>query len=376
MIYFDNAATTYPKPEEVYKAVDNANRNLAFNSGRGSYKKAKEVTKYIDETREILGNELKVQAKNVIFKSSATESLNAIIEGIDWNYEDTVYITPFEHNSIVRPLEDIRKKFNIKIKIIPFDEKTWELKTQELENMYVLEKPKAVFVSTKSNVTGYKLPYKQICEISKKYNCVITLDASQSFMIDKNINDADADFIVFAGHKSLYATFGIAGFIKKTSYPLKPTKFGGTGSDTMNNNMPEELPTKYEAGSPNIVAIIGLNTSLKWIKDKQIEEKEKELTQYFIKKVKDIPKVKVHVPKDEEKCLGIVSISIDEYLSEDVGQILDEEYDICVRTGYHCAPYIHDFISSRESAGTVRISFNYFNTTEEIDKLIEALKTF
>lgn len=374
MIYLDNAATTFPKPECVYKALDKANREMAFNAGRGSYKKARELSIKIDETRQKLADIVKTDKNNVIFKTSSTSALNNIIFGLSWNIGDNIYVSPFEHNSVMRPLEKIKKKFNVNIIILPFDKQTWEI-SEETWNMFALKKPKCIICSAKSNVTGYKLPVQEIFKQGKRYDSINILDASQSFGIDKGISKENTDFIVFAGHKSLYASFGIAGFIKLSDINLEITQFGGTGSDSLNLNMPNEEPNKYEAGSKNIVAIIGLLESLKWLENTEVEEKEKELTKYLYKKLKNVKKVIVYTPVDEKKCIGILSINVQGYSAEEVGSILDEEFDIAVRTGYHCAPLIHDFINSMEFNGTIRISLNYFNNKQDIDKLIEALNT-
>jgi len=374
MIYLDNAATTYPKPECVYKITDKANREMAFNSGRGSYRKAKEVSTKIDETRQLLADIVKTNKNNVIFKPSSTGALNNIILGLDWNEGDNIYISPFEHNSVIRPLEHIKKKYNVNVIILPFNKKTWEL-SDEAVDMFALKKPKCVICSAKSNVTGYKIPVDKIFKEAKKYNSINVIDASQSFGIDKSISKENTDFIVFAGHKSLYATFGVAGFIKLSNINLKITEFGGTGSDSLNPNMPTDMPTAYESGSKNVVAIIGLSESLKWLQENNVEEKEEELTQYLYEELTKISKVIIYVPADPKKCVGIISINVEGYTPDDVASILDEEFDISVRKGYHCAPFVHEFIGSQEFNGTVRISFNYFNSKEEIDKLIEALKS-
>ena len=374
MIYFDNAATTFPKPEGVYEALNNANRELAFNAGRGSYNKAKEASAKIDETRELLANIIKANKENVVFKTSATTALNNIILGLEWTSGDNVYISPFEHNSVIRPLEYIKKKYNINVIVLPFSKKTWDLE-EDVYDMFALKKPKCIICSSISNVTGFKLPISEIFLEGKKYNSINVLDASQSYGVDRRIKKDNLDFVIFAGHKSLYASFGVAGFITLGNVRPKIIEFGGTGSDSLNPSMPLEMPTKYEAGSKNIVAISGLNESLKWLEKNDVEKKEEELTKYLYEKLSCVSKVIIYVPCDIKKCMGIISINVEGYSAEDVGAILDEEFDIAVRTGYHCAPYVHDFIGSREFNGTVRISMSYFNTFEEIDKLIEALKT-
>ena len=375
MIYLDNAATTFPKPEEVYLALDKANREYGFNAGRGSYDKAKNASNIIGETREELASLVNTKKENVLFSTSSTEALNTIIFGLDYQEGDNIYVSPFEHNSVMRPLEEIRKRYNINMNVLPFDKETWEVK-EELEDMFALKKPKYIFCSSKSNVTGYKLPFKQIFELGKKYQSINVLDASQSFGVDKSIDTNYTDYIVFAGHKSLYASFGVAGFIKLNDQKLKPFLYGGTGSDSLNLDMPEEGESRYEAGSKNIVAIYGLHESIKWLKENDIEGTEKKLTDYFLEKIKENKKVKIYVPKDKDKCVGIISLNIEGYSAEEVGSILNEEFEICVRTGYHCCPLVHDFIRSKMHYGTVRVSFNYFNTFNDVDKLVEALKTF
>lgn len=376
MIYLDNAATTFPKPESVYKKLDEANRNYAFNSGRGSYKKSKEISRIIDDTRKKIADLASFEDKNnVIFSSSSTEALNKIILGLEYKEGDIIYISPFEHNSLIRPLELVKRKYNIELKILPIDSKTWEF-TEELNNIFALEKPRYIFISSKSNVCGFKINYKYVFELGKKYDAINILDASQSFGVDKDISMNNTDFLVFAGHKSLYASFGVAGFIINKNVKLKSVFVGGTGSDSLNPIMPDELPTKYEAGSKNVVSIIGLNESIKWLKSNDVEKKEKELTNYMISKLKTIEKVILYLPEQEDRCVGVISINVKGYLPDEVGRVLDEEFNICVRAGFHCSPLIHRILNTKEIGGTVRISVNYFNTIKDIDNLIDALKTF
>ena len=374
MIYLDNSATTFPKPEEVYKALDFANRNLAFNAGRGNYKKAQEVTKIIDETREEIASLVNANANNVAFLSSATECLNIIINGLQLDDGDVVYISPFEHNAIVRPLFEIQKDKKIEIIIMPFDKKTWLPDLNKLDEMMAIKKPKAVFVSQISNVTGLMLDYENIFELAKKYQGITVLDSAQAFGV-VNPNLKYVDFCIFAGHKSLYASFGIAGIVAKDFGLLNVTKSGGTGSDSLNHYMPEKGYGRIEAGSPNAVAIYGLLASTKWVKKQNIFKKELEITQYAISQLSKSDKIKLYLPKVIENIVGILSFNVDGYRSEEVGEILSNEFDICIRTGYHCSPFVHDFLESKGFGGTVRISFGAFNSKDDIDILMRALKT-
>lgn len=374
MIYFDNAATTFPKPESVYFELDKANRN-AFNTGRGSYKCAREASIIKDTVKSNLLKLNNIKTGNVIYTSSATASLNNIIFGLNIKENDYIYVSPFEHNSIIRPLEQLKKIKKINIEVLSFKKESWEADLNKINDQFVLHKPAAVFLSQVSNVTGYILPYEQIFELSDKYNSINILDAAQGYGIVPITNVSNINYIVFAGHKSLYASFGIAGFIKIKNDELDTCIFGGTGSDTMNPNMPSNIPDKYEAGSPNIVSIRGLNASIDWLNNHEVYEHELELTKYLIEQLQSLKKIKVFIPDNIKNIFGIVSIGVDGYSSDDVGNILDDEFSICVRTGYHCAPLVHDFIDSLVYNGTVRISLSYFNTKTEIDDLIEALKT-
>jgi len=375
MIYLDNAATTYPKPECVYKALDKANRN-AFNTGRGSYKVARELTKIIDITRSQILDLNNIKDGNVVFTASATQALNDIIFGVDIKEGDNVYISPFEHNSIVRPLARLKKIKNINIVHIPFKKDTWELDSDKLKNMFALNKPSVVLLTHVNNVTGFIIPYEEIFLESKKYKAINVLDCSQSYGIVPIKNTELLHYITFAGHKSLYASFGIAGFIKLKNDKLSKCIFGGTGSDTMNQEMPDSIPEGYEAGSPNIVAISGLHESINWLKDIDVYNHEKELTKYLIAELKKVKKCKIFIPDNyDNRIFGVVSFNILGYTSEEVGNILDDEFDIYVRTGYHCGPLIHDFIGATDSNGTIRVSLGYFNTKNDIDELVKALKT-
>lgn len=374
MVYLDNAATTYPKPETVYKALDTGNRN-AFNTGRGSYKVARAASEIKEDVRRKILDLNNIKTGKIAFTNSATNALNDLIFGIDVKEGDYIYVSPFEHNSIIRPLEELKRRCKVNVSVLPFDKITWKPDLQKIENLFALHSPKAILLSQVSNVTGYMLPYNEIFEKGKKYNSINILDSSQGYGIIKIDDFSNINYIVFAGHKSLYASFGIAGYIKLQNDFLKKNIFGGTGSDTLNPNMPDSFPEGYEAGSSNIVAMYGLNASTDWLSKTKVYEHEKDLTMYLISELLKLKKVKVFIPDDYDSIFGVVSIGIDGYKSDDVGTILDDEFDICVRTGYHCSPLIHEFIDSLEYSGTIRVSLSYFTSKADIDYLIKALKT-
>lgn len=379
LIYLDNAATTFPKPEIVYETLDKFYRNCGVNAGRGSYKLARDASNLILDTRKLLGDLVNYKEYNrIIFTSSATQASNQIINGLQWDEFKTVYISPFEHNAIMRPLNYIKEKFNINIEVLPFDKETFELDIDKMRQMFAQKYPDYVFISHISNVTGYILPTELIIEEAKKFQSIIVLDAAQSMgLISMDVKKLNVDFVIFAGHKNLYGPFGIAGYIDNSNINLVESFIGGTGSDSLNLNMPSSYPDRYEAASHNIQAIAGLNAAIKWINNTGIENirlKEMKLTKRVIQGISKVYGTSLYVPKNIEKQVGIVSFNLNEYYPDELGQVLDEDFNIAVRTGYHCAPIIHDFLGTREKGGTVRISLGYFNEEEQINYILKCLE--
>ncbi len=379
MIYLDNAATTFPKSENVYKMMDWINRNQCVNAGRGGYRLAREATKLIDETKENLLSLLKLPLnRQVVFTPSATIALNQIIFGLEWNRLKNIYVTPFEHNAIMRPLYKIASIHDIKIRTIPFNKETWEVDMEQLQKDFAMNNPDYIFMSHMSNVTGYILPCEEILEASVQYAPTTIIDCSQSLgtvPIKKEI--LDADFLVFAGHKSLYGPMGIGGFISREKVQLEPVILGGTGTESLNLEMPKTGSTRYEAASYNIQAVAGLNEAIKWIKEEGIDKiytHKKKLTEQLIDALKEKNEIKVYLPNNLGQHCNIISFNLGDWNSEDVGIVLDEDFNIAVRTGYHCSPLVHDFLDTRKSLGTVRIGIGYFNTEEEIRKLLDAIE--
>jgi cysteine desulfurase family protein len=380
LIYFDNAATTFPKPEEVYRQMDYANRNLSVNAGRGSYGLAMQASKLIEGTRKNLAELINLDVyNNVVLTPSATIALNQIIFGSTWDEYKNVYVTPFEHNAIIRPLKYLEKKYNIKIFVIPFDNETFELNIDKLKYDFSRNAPDYIFTTHISNVTGYIIPVEDIAEIARQYNPIITVDCSQSMgLLPIDCLKTSADYLVFAGHKSLYGPFGIGGFIDvRGKMELSEVILGGTGSDSLNPDMPNSLPHKYESASYNIQAISGLNAALNWIKSESVQEiyeKENILTAKVIDGLNQISGIRVYKPSDIKKITSIVSFNLHDLNANDVGLILDQDFNIAVRSGYHCAPLVHDFLNTRRTGGTVRISVGYFNNEKQIEYLLHSLR--
>lgn len=374
-IYLDNAATTFPKSEAVYKAMDDANRRFAVNAGRGSYKLAREANAIIDDTKERLLRLVSASSTSkVVFTPSITISLNMILQGITWQKGDIVYVSPYEHNAVARTLEKLKNDFQIVVKLMPLTEE-FDINLPLLESLFITDRPKCVCCTGVSNVTGYILPTKEIFKAAKECGAITILDSAQSLGIIEQKLD-DIDFLAFAGHKTLYGPFGIGGFIDNSRVKLKQVIVGGTGSNSLILSMPEETPNRYESSSPNIVAIAGLNAALEELDVNHNFKFEKELTQYAIEKLEEISNIRIYKSQKMDSQIGIISFNIRNsgLSADDIGNILDEEFGIAVRTGYHCAPYIHNLLGDIEYSGTVRIGLGKFNTREHIDALCDALE--
>ena len=374
MIYLDNAATSFPRPEAVCAEMDRVNRTLSVNAGRGGYKAAREASEIIYDTKKKLSELFHCTGKaDVVLTPSVTQAFNQVLNGLDISENTVVYITAYEHNAIARTMESIRQRTGCTVCIIPMEEKTLEIDLKKTEYLFHEKNPDIVISTVISNVTGYMLPVKDLFELAKQYHAITIADAAQAAgLIDIDLDEIKADIIGFAGHKTLCGPFGIGGFIIRKDVSLKCILTGGTGSDSLNLSMPQSAPGRYEAGSENIVAIAGLHAALEWLSANQHMEHIKELTDYLVDGLSKNPDVTVFTTNQQ---LGIVSFVVEGYDSGDIGQILDDEFDIAVRTGYHCAPYIHKYLQDIPYAGTVRVGIGPFNTKEDIDTFIEAVES-
>ena len=264
--YFDNAATTYPKPECVYQAMDSFNRECGVSLGRGQHKLSAKATFVADETRELLLQLFHCSNKEVVFTSTATEALNIILNGICVPEGANVYISPFEHNAVTRTLYHLQSKVKYNIIQLEVRKDNFIYDMKAISEQFASAIPYVVIVSHASNVIGAIAPIEDIFSLAKKYNSITVADMCQtSGLIDTNISSNIYDYIVFAGHKTLYGPLGVSGFIGNNLSMLPPIIYGGTGIESANQDMPKDSPERFEAGSHNTAAIAGLNAAIKWI---------------------------------------------------------------------------------------------------------------
>ncbi|MCQ4936360.1 aminotransferase class V-fold PLP-dependent enzyme [Anaerotignum propionicum] len=371
--YFNNAATTYPKPEKVYTFADKFYRETGVNSGRGQINSASKLTTL---TRQMLLELFHAKNKKVVFTPSATEAINVILRGLPLTDNCTVYVSPFEHNAVIRTLHYLQGIYKLNIITLAVDETTLKYDVEKIKYQFSESTPNLVVMSHGSNVCGVVAPIQKICTLSHGYGAINVIDMCQTAgLIDTDISGSIYDFVVFAGHKTLYATFGIAGFICNGDIILEPLIFGGTGIDSANLDVPDTIPERYEVGSQNILGIAGLYAALEWNKEigiSNIYAKEQASHDKLLNILKKYDNIKVIMPADDVLAVGVVSCVFDGYSSDNIGQILSEQ-GVEVRTGLHCAPTAHKFLGTFP-AGTVRFSVSYFNTDEDFEKLDEALE--
>ena len=372
--YFDNAATTFPKPECVYNFTDQFYRECGVNVGRGQHKLASRASALVQETRELLLELFHCPAKKVVFTHTATEAINLILRGLPINDNYTVYISPFEHNAVTRVLYHLQTMYDIHLETLCFNKETMTCDMARIRNQFAEKKPNWMVVSHASNVCGVVSPIKELCHLSKEFGSINIVDMCQTAgLVDTDLSGEDIDFAVFAGHKTLYSPLGVAGVVSSFAIKPQPLLFGGTGVESANQALPESVPERYEVASPDIAAIAGLNASLKWIKETGIQniyEKEQENYKRLVELLSRYENIKIIDTSDAES-IGVVSCLFDGYGSDSIGQILSEQ-NVAVRTGLHCAPTAHKFIGTFP-AGTVRFSVSYFNTDEDFDVLEAAL---
>ena len=374
MAYFDNAATTYPKPDSVYSFMDEFYRNSGGSAGRGNYSLASSAKGLIDETRKLLQELLHCPAKQVVFTPTATIALNIIIQGIIATGIKNVYISPFEHNAVTRTLHHFEELGQIKVTQLSVSP-SLQYDLERIKYQFDAVRPDFLIMSHASNVIGLIAPAEEICTLAKNSGAITLVDMAQTAgLVDLNVGLEAIDFAVFAGHKTLLGPTGISGFIMNPAVNLPPVLFGGTGYDSANQNMPDSFPEKYEMGTLNIAGVAGLNAALKWIKDKGIDwvrQQEEINRENLLAILTEYDFLSVVGYNPECKYVGIVSCLMDGISSDSAGKIFSDR-GISVRTGLQCAPKAHQFIGTYP-AGTIRFSVNLMTADADFEALRYAL---
>ena len=373
--YFDNAATTFPKPSIVYDYADSFYRNSGGNIGRGGNALAVAAGEIAKAAKNNLKKLYDCPADEVIFTASATDALNRILLGLNLTKGDVVYCTPFEHNAVTRPLFHLAETTGIKIEVLPFDAETFMPRYEEIEEAFAAQPPRLVVMTHASNVCGAVVPVETVARMAKTYSATTVIDMSQTAgLLPLQLSSDLFDFAVFAGHKTLYGPFGIGGFICKRGAKLRPVFFGGNGINSVEQRLPENIVQMEEIGSQNTYAIAGLKASTDWLLEQGLEairKSEMENRDRLLECLRAAESCSLIGEGMECERIGVVSALFDGY-SPDEGEMVLGRCGVAVRSGIQCAPYAHRFLGTLP-AGTIRFSVSALTGDPEFDALERAL---
>ena len=373
-IYLDNAATSWPKPNSVYEAVERYQRELGVAAGRGSYRDTEEVERTVVRTRMAIAKLIGAASANqIVFTQNCTDSLNLALHGL-LKRGDHVVTSKAEHNSILRPLAFLQAAKDVGVTSVPVDS-LGVINVDEI-NKAIQPKTRLVAVTHASNVTGSLQPIEEIGRLVAKHHCSFLLDAAQTLgHVPIDVHACRVDLLAAPGHKGLHGPLGtgILYLADGVENQLVPSRQGGTGTQSESLEQPEQLPSKYESGNLNVPGLYGLDAGVAYVLANDLTQDHHlyELTQRLIVGLAESPSISIY---SAPNACGIVSFNVAGYDPREVATLLDASAGIQVRAGLHCAPLMHQTLGTMAAGGTVRASFGHFSNAEEVDKLIAAIR--
>lgn len=372
MIYLDNSASTLTKPKNVQKAVLNAMQYFSANPGRSGHKLATKTALEVEKVRFSVANHVGTTADKVIFTLNCTDALNMAILGTH-KKGGHVVCTVNEHNSVLRPLEHL-KNIDETFSYSVAEQSDNGICFSDIEKC-LNENTYLVICNHVSNVNGDTANITEIANKLHERGILFLVDGAQSgghFLYD--MKNQHINMLTLAPHKGFYAPQGVGCLCMNGDFEINPIRFGGSGTNSLDPNMPENLPERLEAGTINTPAILGFGEGIKFVEENflQIQSKLEDLTTYLHYELSKLP---VEIYTQTENTRGVFSFNIKGFHSNDIANYLDEKWSICVRSGYHCAPLKHKSLGTLDT-GSVRVSISFFNTYTEIEKLVTAIKTF
>ncbi|MFQ6109774.1 MAG: aminotransferase class V-fold PLP-dependent enzyme [Candidatus Aminicenantales bacterium] len=375
-IYLDNGATSYPKPEEVYTFMDTFYRKFGVNPGRSGYDLCLETGELVEETRRMLTRFFNGKDPDrLCFSYNSTDALNLIINGM-LDEGDHAITTTIEHNSVLRPLYHLQRDRGVEVNHIPFDSQGF-VNPDDFPKKFK-KNTKLVLVNHGSNVIGTIQPIEEIGRHCRERGIPFAIDASQTAgKIPIDIDKQNVDVVAFTGHKSLLGPTGIGGLYVREGIHIRHTRAGGTGVRSAVRSHLEEYPYRLEYGTLNTMGVAGLHAGLKWILKKglrSIQTHEMRLTAMLRDGLKDVEGVTLYCQEDLTDHISIFLFNIDGLEALNTGTMLDVDYNIACRTGLHCAPLVHEQLGTDKIHGAVRFGIGPFNTEEDIQTAIEAVK--
>lgn len=376
LAYFDHAATSWPKPAPMIEAMAHYNSEVGGSPGRSGHRLSIEAGRVIFDTREALAILLQIDDPlRIILTKNATEALNIAIFGL-LQPGDHVITTSMEHNSVMRPLRALEAQ-GVSLSIVTCSSQG-ELDPEDVRKA-MLTNTKMIVATHASNVTGTIIPISEVGLIAREYNVLLCVDSAQTAgVLPINVQEAGIDLLAFSGHKSLFGPQGTGGlYIRKgIEKDLRPIMMGGTGSRSEFESQPDFIPDKCESGTPNTIGIAGLGASVRFVLAEGLEKirkKEERLTSCFIEKLTDVAGVRIFGPSEAIKRIAVISFNLPGISPSEAAFELDNHFGILCRPGLHCAPAAHRTIGTFPE-GTIRFSFSYFNTEDEVYAALEALK--
>lgn len=373
-IYMDNAATTFPKPEAVYQAVDFFNRHMGGNPGRGSNKATLQAGSLLIDCRDALADLFNiVDSSNIAFTVNITEAINLAIKGI-LKPGDHVISSSMEHNAIARPLQVMTQQNGVEWTVVPCGG-DGSLDPEELRKA-IQPNTKMICILHASNLTGTLMPVEEVGKIAREHNLLFVLDTAQTAgVIPIDVEKQSIDLLTFTGHKGLLGPQGTGGIYVRPGLNISPLKQGGTGSLSEYLEHPSFMPDLLESGTHNTPGIAGLLAGLNFIKENGLEKirtHEQELCERLMKGLKEIPGVVIYGPADSKKRTAVVAFNINNMDCGEVSTQLDYKYGVVTRSGLHCAPLAHKTIGTFES-GSCRLSPGFFSSMEDVNIVIKAV---
>jgi cysteine desulfurase/selenocysteine lyase len=375
MIYLDNAATSFPKPEAVYQALDAFARHDLANPGRAGHKMALAAERALDDGRHLLNQFFHGEApERFIFTLNCTDALNMAFEGV-LKKGDHVVTTDLEHNSVSRPLVAMERAGTISLSRVKAD--AGGNVDPDAVKKAIRPTTRMIALTHASNVLGTVQPIAEIGRVAREHDLLYLVDAAQTAgVVPIDVQAQFIDLLAFPGHKSLLGPTGTGALYVGPRAKVGAWREGGTGGDSSNEVQPREFPYFLEGGTPNVLGVAGLSAGVKWVQEKGLEEihrHEAELIEHLWRRIDEIGGYQVFGHRDHARRVGTLSFRTESLPATELGGILDHSFDIAIRPGLHCAPYIHKSIGTFPD-GTVRVSPGPFNTKEDIDVLAQALQ--
>jgi cysteine desulfurase/selenocysteine lyase len=372
--YFDNAATTFPKPESVYLTMDRFLRTSAGNPGRGVHRLALAANDAVDETRALVAELFRApDPARVVFASNATDALNLALHGV-LGPGDHVVTSSMEHNAVVRPLSALAE-CGVRVTRVPCASDG----SLDPEQVFAAMGNGTCLVALThaSNVTGTVMPIAEIGAGVRARGGLFLVDAAQTAgVLPINVEAMQIDLLAFPGHKELLGPPGTGGLVVGERVSLRPIRQGGTGTRSEEEQQPNGFPEGFETGTLNTVGLAGLGAGVRFVLDTgvdRIRARQKTIIGRLLEGLSRVPGMTIYGPTDVEHQAGVVSVTLQGWEPTDVGVALDQDFDVAVRTGLHCAPLAHRTIGTFPT-GTVRLSPGYFTTLEDVDWVVAALK--